>query len=172
MVELHKLNRLLYAYTVYARRSTAMDKSDLILRLKQIYPLVFELPDGCYCIGVDQCRKCTTSEETSYQAVFREFRKLKEKNKDFSCLRECEVKPLLEEYHTLKAAISRPFSDIAMNQSSREIDRLFSENKMTIDDCNKVVQQFKTYATIWNLECGAMYRESDVYRRTVKNEWD
>lgn len=56
-----------------------MDKSDLILRLKQIYPLVFELPDGCYCIGVDQCRKCTTSEETSYQAVFREFRKLKEK---------------------------------------------------------------------------------------------
>lgn len=149
-----------------------MDRSDLILRLKQIYPLVFELPDGCYCIGVDQCRKCTKSEETSYQAVFREFRKLTETYKDLSCLRECDVKPLLEEYRALKGEISRPFSDMDMKRSSREIDNFFSEDILSIDACNKIVQQLKEYATIWNFECGAMYRESEAYKNSVKSEWD
>lgn len=145
-----------------------MDKNSLAIRLKGIRPLVFKLKSGHYCIGIDQFRQCTDVEEQLYESLMREFLERKSTVYCLSSLTERDVEEICEIYRNMRAEIDSPYSDANKNAAAQKIGNLI--RTIEDEDYNAIIEQLQCYESIWNLECGAFYRESVEYKKLKANE--
>lgn len=138
-----------------------MCKNSLANRLKGIRPLVFKLKSGYYCIGIDQFRQCTDVEEQLYESLMQEFLERKLTVNSLSDLSERDVEKICEIYRNMRTEVDKPYSDTNKNAAAQKIGNLI----LTIEteDYNAIIGQLQCYESIWNMECGAFYRESAEY---------
>ena len=134
----------------------------MAIRLKEIAPLVFKLKAGHYCIGIDQFRKCTRAEAQLYESIMLELVELKKTVTNLSSLSVRDVEKLCEIYHSMRTEIDKPYADANRNTAAQQIDKFL----LTMDDEDyyAITEQLQSYTSIWNLECGAFYRESIEYK--------
>ena len=139
-----------------------MESLDLSVALMKKYPLIYEISNCFYYIGMGVFQKCDEKEVETYTKMKTELRRLSLISTAFSELTESDVQDLTALYNVILQKYKNLPVDGERNETNKEIT-MFICNLTNVEK-ESLTSQITEYITITDLADGCFYRESEVYK--------